>query len=175
MTGEMAGDARDSWIVIEELQRAVAARPDDVDVRRRLAAALHAEAVAARSVTRDGDLEITSARQLRICAYAAERILALRLDDDELNTAAAALLDKVRAARRWIWVREVPAALLLVLAVVIGLGAAVAGGLGHNLVLVVTGIAVSSLMLFLTVLRYRRESWRIRADRIAPMIWKPGV
>lgn len=148
---------------------------DDLDARMRLAEALHAEAVAARSMTREGTLEITSRRQLRICEDAAHRILALRIDDEELNRAAAALLDEVRAGRRWTWTNEAAAAALLVLAVTIGVGTAVIGGLGDNIALVVIGALVSSVMLGLTVLRYRRENWRMRTDKVAPMIWKPGL
>lgn len=175
MTDDLAATESDGWAAIGDLERTLATRPGDVEVRRRLAAALHDEAILARSVTRDQTLEITSARQLRICEYAARRILSLEIDDEELNSSAMAMLNEIRAGRRWIWVNRASAITLSVLAMAVGIVAAVIGGLAENIALAAVGAVISSMMLGAIVLRFRRENWRIRADRVAPMIWKPGV
>lgn len=141
----------------------------------RIAMEIRAEAFAALSVTRDNQVEITSVRQLRVLEDAATRILAMRLDDETVNDLARSMLDRVAFARRWTWV-DVPAACALaVVALVTGVGAAVLGGTGDNIVLAVIGGIVGSVLLGIVVLRYRRENWRIRAERIAPMIWHHGV
>lgn len=141
----------------------------------RIALKIRDDAFAALSVTRDNDVEITSADQLRVLEDAARRILAMRLEDETVNDLARSMLDRVAFARRWTWV-DVPAATTLtVLALTTGVGAAVFGGTGGNIVLAVIGGIIGSALLGIVVLRYRRENWRIRAERIAPMIWHHGV
>lgn len=147
----------------------------DPATRRRIAENLHAEAIGALSVTRDNEVEITSIRQLRIVEDAARRILSLRLDDRSVNAAAESLLERVAVAKRWTWVDQPAAAGLAIVALLLGVGAAVLGGNGGNIVLTVLGGLVGSALLGVVVLRYRRENWRIRAEQIAPMIWRPGV
>lgn len=147
----------------------------DLETRRQQAANLHAEAVNAMSVTRDQTIAITSARQLQIWEDAARRILALGTDDAELNAKAATMLEEVSAARRWIWVHQTAAAVLGMLAAMIGVGAAVFGGLTGNIILAVIGALTGSALLGAVILRYRREHWRIRAEELAALIWKPGV
>src|SRR5438309_9944144 len=88
----------------------------DAAARRQLAADLRAEADSALSVTRDDTLELTSVRQLGICEDAARRLLELRTGDTELDAAAEATREKVRAARRWIWVSQRAAILLAMVA-----------------------------------------------------------
>jgi hypothetical protein len=149
--------------------------PDDAADRRQLASRLRADAVSAMSVTRDQEIEITSARQLQIWEEAATRILALDADDAELNAEATAMLEQARTARRWSWINQLAATLLAALAVAIGVGSAILGGLTSNLTIGIAGTIVGSALLATVVLMYRRENWRIRADRIAPLIWKPGV
>jgi hypothetical protein len=120
-------------------------------------------------------VEITSARQLSALEDAGRRILAMDLADERLNAAATALLERASAARRWTWV-DVPAATALItLAVAVAISAAVLGGTGGNIVLAALGGLLGSALLAAVVLRYRRENWRIRAERIAPMIWRPGI
>jgi hypothetical protein len=153
----------------------VIASPDDPAARRQLAAAIHAEALAALSVTRDQTLEITSAAQLRICEQAARRILELRVDDEELNASAMAMLREVAAGRRWAWVNQVSVVVLSILAVAVGIGAAVLGALLDSFAIAAVGAVVSSATLAGIVLRYRREQWRIRAEEIDALISKPGV
>jgi hypothetical protein len=145
------------------------------DDQHRIARDLHDEALAALSVTRDNEAEITSARQLRILEEAARRILSMRVDDRSVNDAARAMLDRVTHARQWTWVDLPAATTLTVVALLMGIGAAVAGGTGGNIVLAIIGGIASSALLGIVVLRYRRENWRIRAEQIAPMIWQHGV
>lgn len=148
---------------------------DDHPDQHRIAMAIRDEAFAALSVTRDNDVEITSVRQLRIIEDAARRILAMRLDDEYVNDLARSMLDRVAFARRWTWV-DLPAAVgLTVVALAVGIGAAALGGAGGNVVLAVLGGILGSLLLGIVVLRFRRENWRIRAERVAPMIWHHGV
>lgn len=139
--------------------------------QRTIAEGIHAEAIAALSVTRDNAVEITSSRQLKIIEEASWRILAMRLPDEQINDAARALRERATAAARWTWV-DVPAAVALtVLAMLVGIGTAASGGI----VLAVIGGLTSSGLLIFVILRYRRENWRIRAEQIAPMILHPGV
>lgn len=147
----------------------------DFSDQQTIAENIHAEAIASLSVTRDDDVEITSARQLSAIEDAGRRILAMRLADERLNAAATSLLERASAARRWTWV-DVPAATALTaLAVAVALSTAVLGGTGGNIVLAALGGLLGSALLAVVVLRYRRENWRIRAERIAPMIWRPGI
>jgi len=141
----------------------------------RIAMEIRDEAFAALSVTRDHDVEITSIRQLHILEDTARRILAMRLDDETVNDLARSMLDRVAFARRWTWVDLPVATALTVVALATGIGAAVLGGTGGNFVLAVIGGIVGSVLLGIVVIRYRRENWRIRAERIAPMIWHHGV
>jgi hypothetical protein len=147
----------------------------DAALRRQQAVNLHAEAVNAMSITRDQTIEITSARQLRIWEDTARQILALRTNDTEINAKANAMLEDVAAARRWIWVNQTAATLLGILAVSVGVGAAIFGGLTANITLATIGALAGSALLGAVILRYRREHWRIRAEQLALMIWKPGV
>ncbi|MFC4857697.1 hypothetical protein [Actinophytocola glycyrrhizae] len=141
----------------------------------RIAMDIRDEAFAALSVTRDNQVEITSVRQLRVLEDAARRILAMHLDDETVNDLARSMLDRVAAARRWTWVNVPAATMVTVAALAIACGASVLGGIGDNIVLAVAGGIAGSVLLGIVVLRYRRENWRIRAERIAPMIWHHGV
>ncbi|HEV2778435.1 MAG TPA: hypothetical protein VGX25_03450 [Actinophytocola sp.] len=136
---------------------------------------LHADAINALSVTRDNELEITSVRQLRILEDAARQIVSMRLDDVKINDAAAWMLERAAAARRWAWVNPPVAVALGILAVLIGVGSAVLGAAMGNLVPAVLGAVAGSALLGMVVLRHRRESWRIRAEQVAPMIMRPGL
>ena len=147
----------------------------DPAARLRIAENIHDEAMRSLSVTRDNEVEITSVRQLKIIEEAALNILSLRVDDPSINAAAESLLERVEAARRWTWVDQPAAAGLAIVAILLGVGAAVFGGTVGNIVLTVLGGLVGSALLGVVVLRYRRENWRIRAERIAPMIYRHGV
>jgi hypothetical protein len=148
---------------------------DEPRDQRRIARSIHDEAIAALSVTRDNEAEITSVRQLHILEDAGRRILSMHLDDQSVNDAARTMLDRATAARQWTWVDLPAATTLTAVALLMGIGAAVAGGAGGNIVLAIIGGIASSALLGIVVLRYRRENWRIRAEQIAPMIWQHGV
>jgi len=148
---------------------------DEPAARHRIAMEIRDEAFAALSMTRDNQVEITSVRQLHALEGAAKRILEMRLEDETVNDLARSMLDRVAFARRWTWVDVPVATALTVVALATGIGAAVLGGTGGNIVLAVIGGIVGSVLLGIVVLRYRRENWRIRAERIAPMIWHHGV
>lgn len=148
---------------------------DESAERRRVAREIHDKALAALSVTRNNEIEITSSRQLDIVEDAARRILSLRVDDRSLDDAAYSMLARVAAARRWTWVDPHIAVGLTGLALVLGVGSATFAGIGDNVALAVIGGVVSSLLLCVVVLRYRRQNWRVRAEHIAPMIWQHGA
>ncbi len=147
---------------------------DEAD-QHRIALDIRARAFAALSVTHDDHLEITSARQLRILEDAAHRILAMGLTDETVNDLARSMLDRVAFAKRWTWVDVPVATALTVVALTVGIAAAVLGGTAGNMVLAVVGGIVGSTLLGIVVLRHRREYWRIRAEQIAPKIRHHGV
>ncbi|GAB1516659.1 hypothetical protein [Actinophytocola sp. KF-1] len=147
---------------------------DEAD-QHRIAMDIRAEAFAALSVTHDDHVEITSARQLRIVEDAAHRILAMGLADETVNDLARSMLDRVAHAKRWTWVDVPVATALAIVALTVGIGAAVLGGTDGNMVLAVVGGITGSVLLAIVVLRHRREYWRIRAEQIAPKIRHHGV
>jgi hypothetical protein len=147
---------------------------DEAD-QHRIAMDIRAEAFAALSVTHDDHVEITSVRQLRIIEDAAHRILAMGLADETVNDLARSMLDRVAFARRWTWVDLPVATVLAIVALTVGIGTAVLGGTGGNMVLAVVGGIFGSVLLAIVVLRHRREYWRIRAEQIAPKIRHHGV
>jgi hypothetical protein len=148
---------------------------DELADQRRIARAIHDEALTALSLTRNNEGEITSTRQLRILEDAAWKILSMHIDDRSVNDAAQRLLARVAAARQWTWVDPVVVTGLTILALLAGIGAAVLAGTDGNIVLAVVGGVLSSVLLSVVVLRYRRQNWRIRAEQISPMIWQHGV
>jgi tetratricopeptide (TPR) repeat protein len=160
---------------VADLELLVADRPDDMTLRYYLASAWFSAAEQCRARTRDDVLVITSEEQLRICEDAGRRILALRTGDEELERGASQLLAEVAAGRRWTWSPEGIAVSLAVLTVALGLITVVAGGLLDNIVLVFVGAVVGSALLYGIVYRFRRQTWRRRADEMAPHIVKPGI
>lgn len=160
---------------VADLELLVADRPDDPTLRYHLASAWYSAAEQCRSRTADDVLVITSEEQLRICEDAGLRIRRLATGDDELERGAEQLLAEVAAGRRWTWSPEGIAVSLAVLTVALGLITVVAGGLLDNVVLVFVGIAIGAALLYSIVHRFRRQTWRRRADEMAPHIAKPGV
>jgi len=144
-------------------------------LRYYLASAWYSVAEQCRARTGDDVLVITSHQQLQICEDAATRILALRTGDDELTRGAEQLLAEVTAGRRWTWAPEGIAVSLAVLTVALGLITVVAGGLMSNVLLVVIGVVIGAGLLFAIVHRFRRQTWRRRADQLAQQIVKTGV
>lgn len=160
---------------IPDLEYLVADAPEDPVLRYYLASTWCSVGEQCRSQTRDEVLVITSDRQLRICERAASRILSLDVDDDELVRGAHRLLAEVAAGRRWSWAPEGIAASLSVFTVLLGLTMVLAGGVMQSVGLVVCGVILGGLLLFLIVLRFRRQNWRQRAEDMAPRIAKHGV
>ncbi|UQS27281.1 hypothetical protein L1857_33020 [Amycolatopsis thermalba] len=163
----------DPMTAVQALEQQLAAAPADPDLRLRLALALEALTVSARSVTREGMPVVTSARQRDLCAWAARRILELNVPDARLTTGAQGLLAELEAGRRWVWLGQGQFAVAAVVA--LGLAAVVLGGLTGVIAVVVAGAVVSSALLAVLVLRFRRERWRVEAERLAPVIWRPGI
>ena len=160
---------------VPDLERMVADRPDDPVPRYYLASTWCSVAEQCRSRTGDEVLVITSEDQLRICELAAERILDLEVDDDELVRGARRLAAEVAAARRWSWAPEGVAISMAVLVMALGLTMVVAGGALNSVGLVVSGVLLGAALLYLIVLRFRRQAWQQRAESLAPLITRPGV
>jgi tetratricopeptide (TPR) repeat protein len=174
ITQVLVGEGR-AAAAVADLENLVADRPADPTLRYYLASAWYSVAEQCRSRTDDDTLVITSEQQLLICEQAAERILSLRVRDEELDRGAEHLLKEVALGRRWTWAPEGIAVSLAILTVALGLITVVAGGLMSNPLLVVLGIVVGAGLLFLIVFRFRRQTWRRRADEMAQHITKPGV
>jgi tetratricopeptide (TPR) repeat protein len=160
---------------VADLELLVADRPDDPTLRYYLASAWYSAAEQCRSRTGDDVLVITSEEQLRICEDAGNRIQAMATGDDELERGAEHLLAEVAAGRRWTWAPEGIAVNLAVLTVALGLITVVAGGLMDNVVLVFVGVVIGSVLLYALVHRFRRQTWRRRADEMGQHIVKPGI
>jgi len=160
---------------VADLELLVADRPTDPTLRYYLASAWFSAAEQCRSSTADDVLVITSETQLRICEDAGKRIQALATGDEELERGAEQLLAEVAAGRRWTWSPEGIAVSLAVLTVALGLITVVAGGLLNNIGLVFIGVVIGSALLYGIVYRFRRQTWRRRADEMAPRITKQGI
>lgn len=127
-----------------------------------------------RSRTVDEALVITSEHQLDVCEAAARRIIALDVPDAELRRGAELLLDEVIAGRRWRWQPEGIAVSLAVLAVSLGLILVAVGGLAGNVSLVIAGVLMGGGLLYLIVIRFRKQTWQSRADELADSIAERG-
>lgn len=174
MSQVLVGEGRAAGAVTD-LENLFADSPHDEVLRYYLASAWYSVAEQSRSRTADDTLVITSEQQLLICEQAAERILALEVDDAELDRGAESLRGEVELARRWTWSPEGIAVSLAVLTVAFGLISVVAGGLAGNAAVVIIGVTGGSALLFLIVWRFRRQTWRRRADEMADQIVAPGV
>ncbi|GAB3487213.1 hypothetical protein [Amycolatopsis cihanbeyliensis] len=160
---------------VAELERELAADPENAEIRRRLAAALEAFAVEARSLTRDEVRVITSGRQRQACWYAATRMLRVAPEDPRLVAMAGDLLAEIEAGGRWVWRKPGVAGTLATVLSILGLLAVVLGALAESVVLVVVAAVFSSVALAGVVLYYRRERWRVEAERALPVVWQPGL
>ena len=160
---------------VTDLELLVADRPHDATLRFYLASAWYSAAEQCRSRTADEVLVITSEAQLHLCEEAGRRILSLATGDTELERGARQLLTEATAGRRWTWSPEGISVSLAVLTVALGLITVVAGGLLNNLVLVFVGVLAGAALLYAIVHRFRRQTWRRRADELAPYIVKHGI
>ncbi|MDQ3406425.1 MAG: hypothetical protein M3548_24030 [Actinomycetota bacterium] len=163
------------WRAVDELEMVVARNPGESEHRTRLAHALLAVADDCRSVTRDRIPEITSLAQLAACERVATRLLELAVANDEIDRRAKALLTEVRLGRMWTWQYRTRAAVLAVLAAVLGLGGAVYGGLTGGAGVIVIATVLSSVLLFVVVVGYRRQNWRLRAEAVEATVWREGI
>lgn len=170
----LIGDGR-AAAAVSDLELLVADRPDDDVLRYYLASAWFSVAEQCRARTEDGELVIATEDQLDVCGRAAERILDLAVDDDELRRGAEVLREEVAAGRRWTWAPEGIAVSLAVLTIAFGLVVVVVGGLLDNLVVMCAGVLVGGAVLYTVVHHFRRQSWRRHADELAPRIAHPGI
>ncbi|PWW55518.1 tetratricopeptide repeat protein [Actinokineospora spheciospongiae] len=156
----------DAEAAAAELEQAFGTEADPV-LRYYLASTWCSAADQVRGRTGDGGdvLAFTDERQLAVCEDAAHRIVELDVADEELRRAAQRLLSEVRAGRRYRWRPEGIAVSLLVLAVSLGLTLVAIGGLSGSPPLVVAGIVTGSVLLYLIVVRFRRQTWREKPAR----------
>lgn len=150
----------------EDLESRYAGAADPV-LRYYLASTWCSVAEQARGRTGEDVLVFTSAEQVAVCERAARRMLALDVADPELRRGARRLLDEVDTARRWRWEPEGIAVSLAVLAASLGFLMVAMGGLAGNVALVVAGVLVGGALLAAIVLRFRRQNWRLLAERYA--------
>ncbi|WP_018685655.1 hypothetical protein [Actinokineospora enzanensis] len=169
---KVAGDNAEA--AVRDLERRYGGTDDPV-LRYYLASTWCSVGDQTRASTDDEVLVITSEYQLRVCEHAAHRILALGVHDPELRRGAERLLAEVDAGRRWQWRPEGIAVSLAVLAVSLGLILVAVGGVTGSPAVVVAGIALGSALLYLIVVRFRRQAWQTRADSLAPRITKTGA
>ena len=160
---------------VADLELLVADRPNDPTLRYYLASAWFSAAEQCRSRTADDVLVITSEAAAAHLRGRRQPHPGADTGDEELERGAEQLLAEVAAGRRWTWSPEGIAVSLAVLTVALGLITVVAGGLLDNIVLVFVGVVVGSALLYGIVYRFRRQTWRRRADEMAPHIVKPGV
>jgi len=160
---------------IAGLEHLVADRPYDPVLRYYLAGAWYSVAEQSRARTDDDTLVITSEQQLLICEQAAERIIALQVADEELLRGAEQLLNEIELGRRWTWAPEGIAVSLAVLTVALGMITVVAGGLMGDPGLVILGVIGGAAVLYMVVWRFRRQTWRRRADEMSGRITRAGV
>lgn len=160
---------------VTDLELLVADRPHDPTLRYYLASAWYSAAEQCRSRTADEVLVITSEAQLRVCHEAGRRILDLQTGDKELERGACQLLTEVDLGRRWTWSPEGIAVSLAVLTVALGLITVVTGGLLDNITLVFIGVLAGTALLYVIVRRFRRQTWRRRAEEMSQQIVKHGV
>lgn len=162
----------DRWTEVAEAERELAASPDAVD---ELAARLLAVADTCRSVTRDGDLEITSAAQFVECAKAARRLAELRPIDPDLAERSRALVGQVRVGQDFRWSDPVRTTALAAVAMAVAFGGAALGGSEEDVAMVIVTAVLGSLVLFATILTARRPVWRSNAELMAPMVRRHGL
>ncbi|WP_424189002.1 tetratricopeptide repeat protein [Actinokineospora sp. G85] len=155
----------DAEAVADELEAAFGAAGADPVLRYYLASTWCSAADQVRDRTAEDVLVFTDEHQLEVCEHAALRILELEVDDDELNRVAERLLSEVRAGRRYQWRPEGIAVSLAVLAVSIGLTLVAVGGAAGSVPAVLAGIVLGSVLLYVIIVRFRRQRWRLTQVR----------
>lgn len=172
MTGGIDVAVAEGWAAVARARQEWDSSPESVD---RLVARLLAVADTCLSVTRDGDLEITSPAQFAVCEEVAEALAELEPADPDLARRARGLIDLVEAGGAFRWSKPVRAAALGAVAAAVAFGGATAGGLTDDVVLVIVSALLGSGLLFATIRDARRPVWRLHADLIAPMVRRHGL
>jgi hypothetical protein len=165
----------DPAAAVERLHQELLARPDDNDLRVRLAWAIRRMTEGSLAITIYEVRLIASEQQRAMCLEAAARILELAPWDEDLRTFANGLSAEVKSGAQWVWQSKPMAITLAVCAVVVGLGLVVTGGLTGDIVLIVVAGLLSSAAVAGIVLAFRRQSWRIAAGTAASVIQYAGI
>ncbi|MFI9450089.1 hypothetical protein [Amycolatopsis sp. NPDC052450] len=160
---------------LTELEQLIANSPGDHTLRHEIATVLYRRATEARSVTRDHGPILATSRQRELCREAGQRILALRVNDAELDAKARELLHTVETGDRWVWRPAVPAALSAALFFLGGLGLVLLSMAYDSVLLAAAAAMLSSALLAIVILRCRRQLWRVDADRKYPLIRHHGI
>jgi hypothetical protein len=143
-------------------------------LRHYLAYALAVRTVEVRGVTRDGALVIVERSQLEACEHLAHRIQRLETGDPELEGFAADLLDRLEEGQRWQWTGARAALGFTGLVLLLGVLPVVGGGLLSSAPTVVFGALVGAVLVFVFVVRHRKQRWLVDAEAQAPLVWRPG-
>jgi hypothetical protein len=165
----------DSAAAVERLHQEVLARPNDNELRGRLAWAIRRMTEESLAITVYEVRVIASEQQRQLSREAAARILELAPWDGDLRSFATNLSAEVDRGGRWIWESKSIAYTLALCVAVLGLALVVVGGLTRNIPLIAGAAVLSSAGLACIVLRFRREAWRITAREAEPFIEHAGI
>lgn len=165
----------ESAAAVERLHQELLTRPDDNELRGRLAWAIRRMTEESLAVTVYQVRVITSERQRQLGREAAARILELAPWDGELRSFATSLSDEIDRGGRWTWENKTVAYTLAACVAVLGLALVTAGGLVRSIPLIAVAAVLSSAGLACVVLRFRREAWRITAREAQPFIEYAGI
>jgi hypothetical protein len=160
---------------VERLYQELSARPDDNELRTRLAWAIRRMTEASLAVTSGQVRLIASDRQRQLARQAVAQIVELAPWDGELSAFTTGLAAEIDHGDRWVW-QNLPAALTLAASVgLTGVGLVVTGGLTGDVVLLVVAAVISSAALAGIVLGFRKQSWQVTARSVQPVIEHPGI
>ncbi|NOL42119.1 hypothetical protein HPO96_17885 [Kribbella sandramycini] len=160
---------------VDRLYGELRARPEDNDLRARLAWAIRRMTEASLAVTVYQVRVIANERQRDLCRQAAAQILELAPWDGELRAFATGLTAELEAGDRWVWQQKPIAVTLAACTAGIGLVVVVTGGLTRSIPLVVAAAVLSSAVLAGIVLGFRRQAWRQTAQAAAPVLESTGI
>ncbi|MFG1906739.1 hypothetical protein [Kribbella sp. NPDC048928] len=167
--------AEDPAAEVARLHDELVARPDDNELRTRLAWAIRRMTEASLAVTVYQVRLIASERQRDLCRQAVAQIMELAPWDEELVAFTRGLDADIAQGSRWIWRSRPVAITLTACAVLAGIGLAVAGGLSGDITLFVIAALLSSAAMGGIVLAFRRQSWQLAARSAQSIIEHPGI
>ncbi|MGZ0149502.1 hypothetical protein ACXJJ3_20730 [Kribbella sp. WER1] len=167
--------AEDPAAEVARLHQELLARPDDGELRVRLARSIRRMTEASLAVTSYQVRLIASERQLELARRAVQQIVELAPSDGELSAFATGLNAEVDRSSRWVWQSRTAAIVLTVGAVVAGLGLVVAGGLTDDVGLVGGAAVISSVTLAGIVLAFRRQTWQVDVRSAGSVIEYHGI